>query len=410
MVEVGINLLVGIIGLTIFVGYLASVFFDRTKIPDVLLLIFMGVLIGPIGGYVDPAELISWAPLIGTIALIIIVFEGGTKLNFFEVLDELPESIWFTIFVCSLTSIMAMTVFILGLGWGWAEGLLAGIIISGTSFEIIVPLIDKLSIPEKARTLLNLESALNSVVTIVGVMIVINYITSQSIATLDPIQYFISTFAIAIFLGALSGILWLKVLQNYKGKPFEYLLTLGFVFLLFAITQMLEGNGITAVLLFGLILGNSDALAKYLNIKEDFSLDPAIAKFNSEVSFFVRTMFFVYVGIILQLDKVVPTVFLAATFIFLAAVVARALSVKVLISANPSLKQSEFVIFSMLPRGLSTAVLAALPLSYGISLEWIIEIVLIFMLLSDFFATITAFYFETRIAQKGALPSALRRK
>ena len=414
MVEASIPTLIGIVGLTIFVGYLASIFFERTKIPDVLFLILLGIILGPVSGFVRGDELVGMAPLIGSIALIVIVFDGGTKLNFFDVMDELPESMWFTWFVCILTAIMVMLVFVFGMEWNWIESLLAGVIVAGTSYEIIVPLVGKLSINDKVKTLLNLESAFNDIITIIGMVIVTKFLTLQEVAFLDPLQIFIGTFSTAIFLGAVGGIFWLKVLQNYKGKQFEYLLTLGFVFFLYSLTENLDANGITSIIIFGLILGNSDALARMLRSKEDFGLDPAIRNFNSEVSFFVRTMFFVYIGIILNLGKLLsPQIILVGFFIFLAALFARFVAVEMLVNSNPSLRESKLIILAMLPRGLATAVLAALPLALGLKVQYmgdIVEIVLMLMLFTNIFATLATYYFETRVAGKAPQPQIALKK
>ncbi|MEK6954831.1 MAG: cation:proton antiporter [Candidatus Micrarchaeota archaeon] len=409
MLENSIPVLISLIGLIIFVGYLASRFFDRTKIPDVLFLILLGVLLGPIFHVLDGSVLIDLAPLIGSIALIIIVFEGGTKLNFFEVIEELPESIWFTVAVSGFTAIAVMLVFLFGAGFDWIRSLLAGIIVAGTSYEIIAPLVAKLTVTEKVKTLLNLESALNDVVTIIGMVIMIQLFTHAG-EPIFPIQLFISTFAIAILLGAIAGAVWLKVLENFKGKQFEYLLTLGFVFLLYSGSEALQGNGITSVMLFGLILGNAPALAKLFSIKEDFDLDPAIRNFNSEVSFFVRTMFFVYVGVVISFEDLTQDIIIIAFLMFVASLIARFAAVRLLTSMNKSLRGSDFIITAMLPRGLATAVLATIPITYGINLGAILEITLLFMIFTDIFGTIAAYYFETKLAARASSASTQMKK
>lgn len=390
------SLYIGLIGLTIFVGYLASIIFEKTKIPDILILILMGALIGPILHIVDGSLIIGFAPLVGMIALIIIVFEGGTKLNFFEVMDELPESIWFTLVVSSFTAIAVMAVLILGLGENLIKSALVGVVVAGTSYEIIVPLLSKITIDEKSKTLLNLESALNDIVTIVGILVLLNFFIPNATGQINPIQIFISSFSISIFLGILAGAIWVKAISAYKGKQFEYLLTLAAVFFMFAFVEGMNGNGITAVLTFGLILGNSDAIGKILKIKDQLGLDPAIGKFNSEVSFFVKTMLFVYMGIVINLQNLGLTEILVGFFMFVAALGARIGAVEILVRANPALKKSEFILSAMLPRGLATAVLATIYASQ-IKVDNLLEIVLLFMLFTNIFATAATYYYETRI-------------
>jgi cell volume regulation protein A len=44
-------------GIIIMTGFFGIFFFDKTKIPDVLLLMGIGILLGPVFGLIDPAEL-----------------------------------------------------------------------------------------------------------------------------------------------------------------------------------------------------------------------------------------------------------------------------------------------------------------------------------------------------------------
>ncbi|MEK6843093.1 MAG: cation:proton antiporter, partial [Candidatus Micrarchaeota archaeon] len=240
----------------------------------------------------------------------------------------------------------------------------------------------------------------NDVFTIVGVVMIIGYMSPKIGKIADPLQIIVSTLSIAIFLGIIGGVFWVKVLQQYKGKQFEYLLTIAFVFFLYSISEIYQGNGITSVLIFGLLLGNSDALARMFKMKEDLSLDPAITNFNNEISFFVRTMFFVYMGIILNLQEIDLNLMIIALLMFIAALAARYLAVKVLAWRNPQMADSELIITALMPRGLATAVLAALVADLaidGINFPHISEIVVLFILFTNIFATIAVYYYETQL-------------
>jgi len=385
-------IIIGLIGLIIFFGFFASVFFQRTKIPDVLLLIFIGMLIGPIFGYMSSASLYVFAPLIGTIALIIIVFEGGFQLDFNTVIKELPKASAFTLVVCILTAILTM-VFTLILGFPLIQGLLLGFIIAGTSYEIIVPLVAKLSVPEEIKTFLNLESALNDAITIIAAIALVQLISLKTFDAINPFQKIASAFSIAIVLGILAAFLWAKIMKSLRGQPYHYLLTLSSSFVLYVVTEILGGNGITSILVFGLVLGNYNTITKALNLHSYFKIDYSVKALQTEVSFFVRTMFFVYLGAVFTFSAFTQQIIIAALLVFMAILIARYASVKILVKANKAFKESETIIMAMLPRGLATAVLASLPLAFGLKLDFT-NIVLMIVILSNVFATITIFYFE----------------
>src|SRR3989338_3249886 len=86
-----------LVGVIIIAGYLSKLFFQKTKVPDVLLLMLLGVAVGPVLRVVDVALLSQAAPFIGVLALIFILFEGGLNLNVFKVLTELAGSTAFTL-------------------------------------------------------------------------------------------------------------------------------------------------------------------------------------------------------------------------------------------------------------------------------------------------------------------------
>src|SRR5574341_354340 len=96
-----------IIGAVLILGYITSQIFERTKVPDVIILIFVGILAGPVlnvSSIVAPAPVLSsLAPFIGTLALIILLFDGGLNLNLFNVLSAFPQAAGFTLLVFILS-------------------------------------------------------------------------------------------------------------------------------------------------------------------------------------------------------------------------------------------------------------------------------------------------------------------
>ncbi len=387
----GVNFLVALIGGIIFLGFLANKFFERTKLPDVLFLIFFGLLIGPMLGLVQSTQLVGLAPLVGTIALLIIVLEGGIKLDFSEVTKGLGESSWFTVAVTVLSALFTAAVAVLS-GWQPLHGLLLGFIVGGTSYEIIVPLLSKIPIGEKAKTILNLESALNDIVTIVPVIVLIQFLSAQQVS-INPFQALSSALGSGLLFGVLGGWVWVKVLKRIQDKPLAYLLTIASAFLLYALTQSAGGNGTTAVIVFGLILGNYMLIARSFGVMENFVLSSSITSFQAEASFFVKTMFFVFMGIVFNIAIFNIYTIAFAFGIFIALLAARYLAVYVLVKRDSALADSKNLLVSLMPRGMATAVLASLPIASGIHQPFL-EVTLALIILTNVFATGAVFYFS----------------
>jgi potassium/hydrogen antiporter len=68
------------IGAMIFLSHFLSLLFKKTNVPDVLVLMVVGLLLGPVMGWVNAADFGKVGPVIATIALVVILFEGGTSL------------------------------------------------------------------------------------------------------------------------------------------------------------------------------------------------------------------------------------------------------------------------------------------------------------------------------------------
>ena len=152
-----------IIGAIIILGFITSQIFERTKFSNVILLMSAGMLLGPVLKIVTIEGPISvLAPYIGTLALIIILFEGGLNLNFFKVLTSLAKASGFAVLVISLSMVFLGILMHLIFGWTYLEGLLLGAVLGGTSEAIVIPFISKLTMNEDSKVILTLESTLTN--------------------------------------------------------------------------------------------------------------------------------------------------------------------------------------------------------------------------------------------------------
>jgi len=74
-------LIILFVGLLVFIAHAFVALFKKTKIPDVLLLIIIGLILGPVLNIVKTDDFGKVGPIFSAIALIIILFEGGLELN-----------------------------------------------------------------------------------------------------------------------------------------------------------------------------------------------------------------------------------------------------------------------------------------------------------------------------------------
>jgi cell volume regulation protein A len=148
------------------------------------------------------------------------------------------------------------------------------------------------------------------------------------------------------------------------------MITLGTLLFIYACADIIAGGvggGVIAALTFGLVLGNELEVAKALRMRrKSFELDERVKEFNSEISFFVRTFFFVYLGIVSSLISFTLLMLLLAIVTFVSLVGVRYIAALVEKKRMNLLKPDAAAHLLLMPRGLVAAVLASLPLSFGV--------------------------------------------
>jgi len=60
------------------------------------------------------------------------------------------------------------------------------------------------------------------------------------------------------------------------------------------VVEWIKESGAIAVLAFGLILGNGAEISRMFRVEEVLEIDKLIKEFETGITFFVRTFFFVY--------------------------------------------------------------------------------------------------------------------
>ncbi|MCP8307120.1 MAG: cation:proton antiporter [archaeon] len=83
-----------LVGIIVIIGFLGSYLFRKTGIPDVIILILLGALVGPVLNLVERSVLISVAPIFAALAITVILFDGGLNLNLYLVLKESPRAVF----------------------------------------------------------------------------------------------------------------------------------------------------------------------------------------------------------------------------------------------------------------------------------------------------------------------------
>lgn len=356
-----------VIGLMVFFAHFLSLQFSRTNIPDVLVLMLIGILLGPVLGIVSPDDFGKVGSLLATIALVVILFESGTSLD----LDVLGHSIGTTGFLAIacfvLTTAAISTVGVLLLDLNYLPALLLGLTLGGTSSAVVIPMVNALKLSEKPATVLVLESALTDVLCIVGVFALLQIMTQGDVAAGKVVGGVMAALVFAAVFGVVGGIGWLLVLGKVRDFPNTISSTLAYVFIVYGATEVLGFSGAIAALALGITLTNFQkfGLHRIPNLDKNIvPLNEVDFIFYREAVFLLKTYFFVYLGISIHFGAIGPA---TVAIVMVLLVYLLRLPLTRLVFRNPSYTLRDTAVTSMMaPKGLAAAVLAALPLQYGI--------------------------------------------
>ena len=221
------------------------------------------------------------------------------------------------------------------------------------------------SLKEHERSSLS-ECAIADVICIVSVISLLNIFESNTFSVGQALTNFGQSFFVVIGTGLIGGIFWASFRDRLKN--IESIFTIpALVCILYGITELLQGSGAIAVLVFGIMLGNLSYLEQItMNGVQYFPKNQLSSKevelFNQLVDL-LKTFFFIYIGI--SLEFVSPEIILFCLGLLLIIHLFRIPVVMVTISSHIP-RFDMFVASSMIPKGLASAVLASLPMQFGV--------------------------------------------
>ncbi len=405
------------VSLILFFGYFAEFVFKRFSVPDVLFLILLGFVIGPhLLNFITPQDVAALAPIFTTFTLLFLLFDGAFNIDLSAFARGLSFSIGLTLFNFIVSSV-AVTIIMMILGFSLLSSIMTAFILGGVSSAFVIPLLKQIQIGPRTNSVLTLESALTDVLCIVSALTVISLINLNIFNARTVFSDIVSLFAVAGLMGILGGIVWTIVETHMLKEHKSYMVTIAFLILIYVLTELLGGNGAIAALFFGLFLKNAklitsifkgivtrEAKEKQKAMQGELGvsiLTPSEKFFYDQVSFLLKTFFFVYVGILIDISDM--------RSIIIGLIIALTLML-VRNTANFITKSfagiDRSLINSVFGRGLSAAVIAQIAIASSIpEADFIAKIVYIALTGTILFSSMRVFVLEWKHGAKKAAAS-----
>ena len=284
-------------GLILAVGTFTGLVAQKLGIPDVAIFLIAGMLVGPQAlGLIDIQANSPLNQFILLFGASYILFDGGASLRF-----NVLKRVWITILIISTVGVV-ITAVITGvaayyiLGVPFIVALLLGATLASTDPATLVPIFRQVKIRDRVAQTVMSESAFNDAMGAIVTFGVLAIATgtgefSPTASLLDLLKQSIIGIVAGVALGYLAALL---IAHERWAFLAEYgpVVTLMAVIGAYFAADGLQASGFMAVFVFGIVLGNKEALGFKMEPGEAQKLD----EYVMTTAFIMRLFIFILLG------------------------------------------------------------------------------------------------------------------
>lgn len=290
------------VGLLLAAGLAARVLADALRMPEIVLLIALGALLGPsVLDVVDvPLDSLG-AQLLFTFGVSSILFYGGLNLSLTVLRDVALSLGLLAVPGVLLTALLTGAVAALVFGLPFEHGLLIGAVLSPTDPAILIPLFIASRVRLKVAQTVVAESAFNDPTGAVLALAVAGALLSGQGGIGEPAAEFLVELGISSVVGILAGVLLSATISSHRAgilRDSAPIAVLAVVAVSYVSLDFAGGSGYLGAFLAGLIVGNMELLGLAMHSHHQDELAIASRTLSEVVTIFV----FLVVGASLPFD------------------------------------------------------------------------------------------------------------
>jgi potassium/hydrogen antiporter len=358
----------------LLLSILASALSARVGMPLLLVFLSIGMLIGDEGlGGIVFAD-IRTAYLVGSVALAVILFDGGLRTDVRNFRVGLRPALSLATLGVLLTALITGLFAAWVLGLSWLEGLLIGAIVGSTDAAAVFSLLHSrgLELKQRVGATLEIESGSNDPMAVfLTIVLVEALLAGQTRLGWDVVWVFVVQMGLGAAFGLAGGRLLSLVINRMQLSPGLYpLVALSGGVTIFAAASVLGGSGFLAAYLAGLVVANRPLQA-----------GQNILRFHDGMAWLAQITMFLVLGLFANptalLGSALPALLIAAVLML----VARPLAVWLSLLPFRFPRQEQLFISWVGLRGAVPIVLALFPLMAGLDNAWIFFNVAFFVVL-----------------------------
>jgi NhaP-type Na+/H+ or K+/H+ antiporter len=289
--------LVQMTAIVIAVGILAQLDAQKARLPSIVFLLVFGVLIGPdVLGWIDTRAYGRGLEAIVTIAVALILFEGGLQLHYVD-LAAVGRSVRNLVTIgTALTVAGAALAAHFVAGFGWPLAVLFGSIVSVTGPTVVNPLLDRVRVQRKLDTVLRGEGIVIDPIGAILAVVVLELLVASDTNLWSGLGDFLIRMGLGAAIGLVGGWILGRLLRipGLLHDELKNLVVLAGVLALFAVSEWIAGeSGLAAVVIAGMTLR-----------RESIPESHQLRRFKSELSVLFISMLFILLSAHLRLSTI----------------------------------------------------------------------------------------------------------
>lgn len=252
--------LILVAGALLAAGVLASMAASRLRLPALLLFLGVGMAVGSDGLgwiYLDDYAL---ARLVGTVALVVILFEGGLQTGLDQLRPVLGGAVGLAVIGTALTALVTGVAASWLLDFSLAEGLLVGAILSPTDGAAVFALLRGVRLPRRLALTLEGEAGLNDPIAVMLVVVMIEVVRRPSYSPAAAAWFLTHELVVGLLAGLVVSGAASAGLRRMSNAPPGLPLVASFATaaIAFGAAGTLGGSGFLAVYVAGVVLAGRE--------------------------------------------------------------------------------------------------------------------------------------------------------
>ena len=316
------NTLLIIFAVVALTGIICSKISDILKIPDIVLYLIAGIIIGPsVLEFINTSNYQVENQIILTFGSAFILYLGGKEISL-KVLKDVKV----TVFLLSSIGVLVCTLIVskvvsLSFGVPFLTALLSGAIIASTDPATLVPIFNQTSIKDKIKQTIISESAFNDATGAILTSAVLTIILSGKFSFIENIYELSIMVVVGVVIGVVTGIILLHLINDKPYgifKDFAPIISILSVIIAYEVATKLGGSGYMACFIVGIINRNKKNFRVWLSQKS-YDADYYVAETLGTIC---RMSIFIILGSQVDLSMLgkyfVPSLLVVLSLMFIA--------------------------------------------------------------------------------------------